>query len=97
MLRSLRRKRHRGLFVSAAAGFALLGAAPASAFAESSQAVTTGKSSEPPKSGDEITVFGRAEKQIGVSDAATAGTVGGADLTTRPVLRVAQLLEVVPA
>ncbi|HWA22972.1 MAG TPA: TonB-dependent receptor [Caulobacterales bacterium] len=44
----------------------------------------------------DIIVFGRAERQIGVADAATAGSVGGADLTTRPILRVAQLLEVVP-
>src|SRR5437016_1912224 len=41
-----------------------------------------------------VTVFGRGELQLGRAAAASAGAVGGADLTTRPVLRVAQLLEV---
>ncbi len=45
---------------------------------------------------DAIVVFGRAERQIGVADSATTGAVAGADLSTRPILRVAQLLEVVP-
>ncbi len=45
---------------------------------------------------DEVVVFGRAEQQIGTADAASEGTVGGADLSVRPMLRVAELLEAVP-
>ncbi len=45
---------------------------------------------------DEVVVFGRAEKQIGSSVAASEGTVAGADLSVRPLLRVAELLEAVP-
>jgi outer membrane receptor protein involved in Fe transport len=45
---------------------------------------------------DEVVVFGRGEKQIGTADAASEGAVGGADLSVRPLLRVAELLEAVP-
>lgn len=45
---------------------------------------------------EEVTVFGRAERKIGVADAASEGTVGGDDLLVRPLLRVAELLESVP-
>ena len=41
-------------------------------------------------------VFGRAEKLLGSAAAASEGTVGGADLSVRPTLRVAELLEAVP-
>src|SRR5258706_1511042 len=44
----------------------------------------------------EIVVFGRAEQLIGKAAAASEGTVGGADLSVRPMLRVAELLEAVP-
>jgi outer membrane receptor protein involved in Fe transport len=44
----------------------------------------------------EVVVYGRGERLIGVADAASEGTVGGADLGVRPLLRVAELLEVVP-
>jgi outer membrane receptor protein involved in Fe transport len=44
----------------------------------------------------EIIVFGRAERLIGTADTASEGAVGGADLSVRPMLRVAELLEVVP-
>lgn len=43
-----------------------------------------------------VIVFGRAEQQIGVAGAASEGAVGGADLTIRPILRTAELLEAVP-
>ena len=43
-----------------------------------------------------VLVFGRAERQIGIAGAASEGAVGGADLTVRPILRTAELLEVVP-
>lgn len=43
-----------------------------------------------------IIVFGRGEAKIGVAHAASEGSVGGADLLVRPLLRVAELLEAVP-
>jgi outer membrane receptor protein involved in Fe transport len=43
-----------------------------------------------------IVKFARGEALIGKADAASEGAVGGADLSVRPLLRVAELLEVVP-
>jgi outer membrane receptor protein involved in Fe transport len=45
---------------------------------------------------DEVVVFGRGEELIGAADAASEGAVAGADLSVRPMLRVAELLEAVP-
>ncbi|USU06606.1 TonB-dependent receptor [Sphingomonadaceae bacterium OTU29LAMAA1] len=45
---------------------------------------------------DDIVVFGRGEAKIGVAAAASEGTVSGADLLVRPLLRVAELVEAVP-
>jgi outer membrane receptor protein involved in Fe transport len=45
---------------------------------------------------EEVVVFGRGEVLIGKASAASEGTVGGDDLLVRPMLRVADLLEVVP-
>ena len=45
---------------------------------------------------EEVVVFARGEALIGRADAASEGAVGGADLSVRPLLRVAELLEVVP-
>ena len=45
---------------------------------------------------EEVIVFGRGEQLIGAAEAASEGAVGGADLAVRPLLRVAELLEVVP-
>jgi outer membrane receptor protein involved in Fe transport len=44
----------------------------------------------------EVLIFGRGEELIGRADAASEGAVGGADLSVRPLLRVAELLEAVP-
>lgn len=44
----------------------------------------------------DIIVFGRGESKIGTATAASEGTVAGADLLVRPLLRVAELLEAVP-
>jgi outer membrane receptor protein involved in Fe transport len=44
----------------------------------------------------EVLVYGRAENLIGTAGAASEGVVGGADLSVRPLLRVAELLEAVP-
>ncbi len=45
---------------------------------------------------EEVIVFGRATRLLGAADAATEGSVGGADLLVRPMLKVAELLEAVP-
>jgi outer membrane receptor protein involved in Fe transport len=45
---------------------------------------------------EEVIVFGRGERLIGIAETASEGAVGGADLAVRPLLRVAELLEVVP-
>jgi outer membrane receptor protein involved in Fe transport len=45
---------------------------------------------------EEVVIFARGEELIGTADAASEGAVGGADLSVRPLLRVAELLEVVP-
>jgi outer membrane receptor protein involved in Fe transport len=44
----------------------------------------------------EIVIFARGEQLIGRAGAASEGAVGGADLSVRPLLRVAELLEAVP-
>jgi outer membrane receptor protein involved in Fe transport len=44
----------------------------------------------------EVVIFARGENLIGKAEAASEGAVGGADLSVRPLLRVAELLEVVP-
>ena len=54
----------------------------------------TPASTEP--AGADIVVFGRGEAKIGVAHASSEGTVAGADLLVRPLLRVSELLEAVP-
>lgn len=50
----------------------------------------------PSQAPNDIVVFGRGEAKIGVAHAASEGTVAGADLLVRPLLRVAELLEAIP-
>jgi hypothetical protein len=45
---------------------------------------------------ESITVFGRADRQIGEALSASEGRVGGYDLSLRPMDRVGELLEAVP-
>jgi outer membrane receptor protein involved in Fe transport len=45
---------------------------------------------------EEVIVFGRGTQLLGTAGAASEGSVGGADLLVRPMLRVAELLEAVP-
>ena len=45
---------------------------------------------------EEVVVFGRGAQLLGAAEAASQGSVGGADLLVRPMLRVAELLEAVP-
>ena len=57
----------------------------------------TGRAAETaPDPLEEVVVFGRGERLIGMAAAASEGTVAGADLSVRPMLRVAELLEAVP-
>jgi hypothetical protein len=51
---------------------------------------------QPPEQLEQIVVFGRGIKLLGTADAASEGSVGGADLAVRPMMRVAELLESVP-
>ncbi|MET3710952.1 outer membrane receptor protein involved in Fe transport [Sphingomonas trueperi] len=76
-----RRRRLRRLLISSLAAISVGLAAPACA-----------QEAE----GEDILVFGRGESKIGVAQAASEGTVSGADLLVRPLLRVAELLEAVP-
>lgn len=45
---------------------------------------------------DRVIVFGRAEQLIGTAKSASDGVVGYDDFTTRPLLRVGELVEVIP-
>ena len=45
---------------------------------------------------EEILVWGRAIDLVGAADSASEGIVGFDDLSTRPLLRVGELVEVVP-
>ena len=45
---------------------------------------------------EEVIVWGRAQKQKGEALSASSGLVGYADLATRPLQRVGELVEVVP-
>jgi outer membrane receptor protein involved in Fe transport len=45
---------------------------------------------------DTVIVFGRGEYLIGSAAAASEGTIAGGDLSARPLLRTAELLEAVP-
>lgn len=45
---------------------------------------------------EEIVVWGRAIELLGEADSASHGVVGYADFSTRPMMRVGELVEVVP-
>jgi len=79
--------------IQAALAMAALGAAQAANAQPGSSPPAASEAAEPL---EEIIVFGRAERQIGVAAAASEGAVGGDDLLVRPMLRVADLLEAVP-
>jgi outer membrane receptor protein involved in Fe transport len=72
-----------------AAGVGLAGPALAADVAD--EAVATAGSDV-----QEVVVFGRAEAKIGIAHASSEGTIAGADLLVRPLLRTAELLEAVP-
>lgn len=60
------------------------------------QAATEGNQTEAGTVLEEVIVFGRNLELLGTASAASEGSVGGADLLVRPMLRVAELLEAVP-
>lgn len=74
------------ILMTAGASLALV----STAHAEEAEAVGSGRSVE------ELVVFGRAEQKIGSAKAASEGALAGADLTIRPLLRTAEILESVP-
>ncbi len=80
------------LLSSGAVGWAEEGQTEPKAAAE--QPTLAGPVILPP--GEEVTIYGRALQQMGTSKAASEGTVGYADLTMRPLLRVGELAEAVP-
>lgn len=59
------------------------------AFAEEAVATAPGEVQE-------VVVFGRGEAKIGVAHAASEGTIAGADMLVRPLLKPAELVEAVP-
>ncbi len=69
-------------------------AAVAFALAAPGQAAAADASQDPDL--EEVVIYGRGERLIGEARASSEGTVGGADLGVRPLLRVAELLEAVP-
>jgi outer membrane receptor protein involved in Fe transport len=86
-----RRGRYRGRPAALAAAIAALAVAAQTAAQDTPSAEPSDAAPE-----DEIVVFGRSLELVGRADAASEGTVGGADLLVRPMLRVAELLEAVP-
>src|SRR6186997_1526868 len=62
------------------------------AVAADDEAVATAEA----KDVQEIVVFGRGEAKIGVAHAASEGTIAGADMLVRPLLKPAELVEAVP-
>ncbi len=85
------------ILLGGASALALLGSAPA--FAQTPQTPQTPPASQPaddPQDKDVVVIFGRAEEQIGTAKSASEGVVGYADLSTRPISRAAELVEVIP-
>jgi outer membrane receptor protein involved in Fe transport len=54
------------------------------------------RSSEAAGPTEEVVVFGRATELLGAADAASEGSISGADMLVRPMLRTAEMLETVP-
>jgi hypothetical protein len=83
-----------------ASALSLMALSPALAptFAQETQAVAVAGPAEdqPPAGSDTVTIYGRAMEQIGEAQSASEGVVGYADLSTRPISRAAELVEVIP-
>lgn len=65
-------------------------------FAEENNNVEITYNAENADREDRIVVYGRAEQLIGTVNSASDGVVGYDDFTTRPMLRVGELVEVIP-
>ena len=78
--------------------FSLIAAAVGSLLASSLAVGQQGQGAAQPQEEEteEVIVFGRNLELVGTAEAASEGSVGGADLLVRPMLRVAELLEAVP-
>src|SRR5690606_33533072 len=60
-------------------------------------ALAQAPASQPQQAGvEEIVVFGRSLDLLGTAETASEGSVAGADLLVRPMLKTAELLEAVP-
>ncbi|MDC3196786.1 TonB-dependent receptor, partial [Gammaproteobacteria bacterium] len=57
---------------------------------------TQGAFSQSTEQIEEVIVWGRSLQLLGTSDSASQGIVGYSDFSTRPLSRVAELVEVVP-
>jgi outer membrane cobalamin receptor len=88
------------LLTYGASALALMAASSAlsPSFAQRAQTVTaTGPVEDQlPVGSDTVTIYGRAFEQIGEAQSASEGIVGYADLSTRPISRAAELVEVIP-
>jgi hypothetical protein len=92
-------------FLLCGAGAAgLIGASPtlAPALAQQARQVETASSPSSDQSsartddkGNTVVIYGRAIEQIGEAQSASEGVVGYADLSTRPISRAAELVEVI--
>jgi outer membrane receptor protein involved in Fe transport len=75
---------------------AALALIPAAAFADPAPEAADAPKDASSGPMQEVVIFARGENLIGKAAASSEGAVGGADLSVRPLLRVAELLEVVP-
>lgn len=75
---------------------AYVGALSVGLFVASDLAAQSAQTVTPPPLMEEIIVWGRALELLGMADSASQGVVGYADFSTRPMLRVGELVEVVP-
>ncbi|NML92218.1 TonB-dependent receptor [Novosphingobium olei] len=71
-------------------------AAPAMLGAISLPATARAEEAPAPVPQSQIVVFGRGEARIGSAAAASEGSVAGADLLVRPLVKVSELLEAIP-
>jgi hypothetical protein len=101
-VRLMRSRYCRAACASLSIATSMLGTASAHGTAEdtrsSAESEIAAESAEaaPSQNLEEVLIYGRGEKRIGTASAASEGAIAGADLSVRPQLRVAELLEAVP-
>lgn len=84
------------ILLGGAAAIALMAATPALAQTVTPPASEPTVSADDPQDKDVVVIFGRAKEQIGAAKSASEGVVGYKDLSTRPISRAAELVEVIP-